>query len=817
MKRFPLLIFLAFLIPFLKVQARQITGQVRDHTGHPLAYASVFVKGTSNGTTTNAEGFYRLTIDNDSCRIVFKYLGFKTEEVSIQAGNSELRIDIMLHPETYSLGEVVIKAGEDPAYPIMRAAISKRTYYLNQVEGFSCSVYIKGVQRLLQWPEKFLGNPVVVSAFIDTNTKIIYLSESVSNFHYKKPDKFFEVMVSSKVSGNSRGFSWNRASDMQFNFYENIIKTDVAPRGLISPLSSSAFFYYRFRHEGTFIENNLLIHKIAVIPKRKNDPVFSGYLFIQENSWRIHGADLLVTHEAQLQWIDTLQVKQVFIPVTDEIWMPAHQSFYFHFSILGFTGNGNFTGVFSDYKINPDFPPSFFSGKTMKVNEESNKKDSAYWNLIRPVPLTETEKRDYVFKDSLQDLRQSKPFLDSIDRVTNKLTPVKILLTGYEYRQRYRRLTFSFSSLMQNLQFNTVEGFNAGLSVRITKFTDTLQRRRMEINPFIQYNFSSENVYATLQTVWNYNRKKFSSVMLEGGRRSFQFNPDNPVNLFINTNYTLFDRRNYLKIYKADFVKLSWKSEIVNGIYTETGTQWSKRSPLANTTDFSFKNKDSRPFTSNNPLNPLAELPVFPEHDQLAAEVKFILKPGQEYIDRPYSKIITGQRFPTLSLTLSKSFSVSDSSPDFSSAEASVNHTFDAALMGNFEIEISGGQFFDVKRIYFPDFHHFNGNLTFFSDFKLRHFYLLDYYTLSTADRYAEVHAEHHFKGFLFNKIPGLRKLKLEEHTGLHLLHVPQREEYYELNFGVSKLGLIRFDFVMAFQKSKVIQRGFRIALAGIN
>ena len=218
LKKFFLFLFL--IAHYHSSEGRFISGLVTNEQGTPLAYASVFIKGTTYGTTSNAEGYYRLQAGNENCIIVFKYIGFKTKEISVTSGSADQLINAVLQPETYSLNEVVIKAGEDPAYPIMRNAIEKRKFYLNQVEGYSCSAYIKGVQRLLDWPEKILGQPVLVSAFIDTTTKIIYLSESVSEFHYQRPDNFFEEMISSNVSGNSRGFSWNRASDLQFNFYE---------------------------------------------------------------------------------------------------------------------------------------------------------------------------------------------------------------------------------------------------------------------------------------------------------------------------------------------------------------------------------------------------------------------------------------------------------------------------------------------------------------------------------------------------------------------------------------------------------------------
>jgi hypothetical protein len=56
------------------------------------------------------------------------------------------------------LKSVTIRAGaEDPAYAIIRKAIKKRKTYLNEVKAFSCDVYIKGLQKLLETPKRFMG------------------------------------------------------------------------------------------------------------------------------------------------------------------------------------------------------------------------------------------------------------------------------------------------------------------------------------------------------------------------------------------------------------------------------------------------------------------------------------------------------------------------------------------------------------------------------------------------------------------------------------------------------------------------------------
>ncbi|MCZ2276646.1 MAG: DUF5686 and carboxypeptidase regulatory-like domain-containing protein [Bacteroidia bacterium] len=797
--------------------ARMITGQVNDENNQPVPFASVFIKGTSSGTTSNSEGIYKLTVPEKSFTLVVKHIGYKSEEKRIDPGTGNLQINFILKAESYSLGEVVIKAGEDPAYQVMRNAIARRKFYRYQVESYQCAAYIKGVQRLLKWPEKILGQPVLVSSFIDTCTKIIYLSESISDFYYQKPDQFYEEMISSKVSGSSQAFSWNSAMDLQFNFYDALIKRGIAPRGLISPLSPSSFFYYQFRHEGTFIENGILIHKIAVIPKRKNDPVFSGSIFIQENSWRLHAVDLLVTRNAQLQFIDSLSLKQVFISITEDVWLPVTSSFSFSYRILGFEGNGNFTGTFSDYQVNPDLPEKLFKGPLMKIREESNKRNSVYWDQVRPVPLTEIEKHDYIIKDSLQSIRHSKAFLDSVDRETNRFTLAKILLTGYNYHNRFKHVTCSFTPLTENVLFNTVEGLAVGLNMSVRYVLDTLYNTNLVIDPYLQYNFSSENLYATLKASWSYNTLKSAIWFVEGGIRSFQFNPENPIHPFINTDYVLFGGKNYMKLYLSRFGRSGWKSEVTNGIFANATVEFHERKRLENSTSYSFINESKRDVTPNNPTLTGSPASKMEDHAALLSKFKLTLKPGQSYLERPYSKIVINQKLPVFFLEYQKAWNLGLRFSDFQLAFLGISHSFTVGLLGTSELEAVGGKFFTVKNIYLPDYRHFNANLTFFSKFSLRRFDLLDYYSNSTRDRFAEFHAQHNFKGFILNKIPVLRKLKLEEIVSFHYLNVRGRNNHYELSVGISKLGFIRCDYVMAFERTTSTRYAFRLALIGLN
>lgn len=238
---------------------------------------------------------------------------------------------------------------------------------------------------------------------LDTNRNgILYLSESQSKFSYMKPDNIKEEMISSKTSGRNNAFSFNKASDMRINFYENLLlaNTGLSARSFVSPIADNALFYYNYKLLGKSEENGLTINKIEVSPKRKNDPVFRGTIYIADHTWRLMGTDLDLTKEAGVNLIDTLNITQHFIKV-DKYYMPGNLKFQFNGNVLGFKFEGYFISFYSNYNINPKFDKNYFTSEILKITKAVNKKDSAYWANNRPIPLTEEERRDYIKKTAL--------------------------------------------------------------------------------------------------------------------------------------------------------------------------------------------------------------------------------------------------------------------------------------------------------------------------------------------------------------------------------------------------------------------------------
>ena len=210
--------------------------------------------------------------------------------------------------------------------------------------------------KIKEAPEKWLGRSLgdFGGGLDSTRSGIVYLSETISEITYlKSPTKFKEKITASKVSGKDNGPSFNRAEDANINFYENSVELG---NDLISPLSSNAFSYYRFKLIGTFYaKNGKLINKIKLLPKRKNDPVFSGSIYIVEDDWAIYGADVTVTG-AQVNFpaIDLLSLKQGYnYSEENDSWVLISQTIEFQINFLMWKFDGKFSSAYSNYNFTP--------------------------------------------------------------------------------------------------------------------------------------------------------------------------------------------------------------------------------------------------------------------------------------------------------------------------------------------------------------------------------------------------------------------------------------------------------------------------------
>ena len=810
---------------FLQSYGTIVSGTITDAKGNPLPYASVSIKGTTKGTTANSTGKYSISIAPGNYTIICQYVGYSKSEKSISISAEAQVLDFTLSVQELTLGEVVIKQGEDPAYAIIREAIKKRNYYNEQVDSFTVDVYIKGLLRSRGLPKKFLGQDLERNSSdgLDSAGKgILSLSESLTRVAYKKPGKMKYEVVSSRSNGGGFGLSF----PLFVNFYQNnvsVFDNSLNPRGFVSPIADGALGFYRFKYEGSFMEDNKMVNTIRVIPRRKNEPLFSGTIQIVEDDWRIYSLDLLTTREYQLEMIDSLKISQIHAPVTSDIWKTRNQVVYVAVKKLGFDFAGNFVNVYSDYDLVPAFPKKYFDRIVMKYDSAFNKKDTNYWNLTRPVALENDEKRDFIFKDSInkvfRDSFYTRRNIDSLNKNRKRLTVKSFLWSGvsrYHYTKKMTR-SYTLEPLIKKIQYNTVEGLSLHvnqsllLNPRKGRFVYRLSSRT-------QYGFSNTHLNSsgalTIQKKGPSPRVQY--LQLSGGKRLLQFNADNPITPLTNALYTLLAKENYMKLYENWFGKAVYFNRYDNGVSWKIEGVFENRLPVENTTDFSFGNKD-RLLLPNHPYE-LTDLP-FNKHQALVFGFSMSWQPGQRYIQYPWSKVSLGSAYPTFELEYEKGVKkLLGSDVDFDKWKFTVFDNINLKLGGEFKYRVSVGGFLNNKSVGIPDLRHFNGNQTFANRRYLNSFQLAPYYKYSNAEKlYGLIHAEHHFNGLLSNKIPLFNRLKWYFVAGTNAFYVSNSNYYVEAFAGVENIfKTFRVDFINAYQPGTGNKFGVRIGLGGL-
>jgi hypothetical protein len=825
--------------------ATRITGTVTDDKGNPLAYASILVKGTTRGVTAGSDGKYSLELGAGAYTLVCQYVGYTRRETKIMVDQTTLVVDFQLALQQLSMAEVVVRpGGEDPAYAIIRHAIKKRKDYETPLDSFTCEAYVKTLIRTRKLPDRLLGQRLQPKdkkeMGVDSAGKgIIYLSESLTKVAFKRPDKIkLEILSGREAGGNGFGFSF----PVFINFYSNNVNAlggPLNPRGFVSPIADAALNYYRYHFLGSYFEDGREINRIQVIPRRKYEPLFSGTIEIMEGDWRIHSLDLLLLKTSQLQLLDTLEIRQIHSPVVSDslnpgagaVWQVKDQVVYFTFNILGIDAVGNFLDVYNNFDLAPRFHKRYFNNVIIRYDTAGNKHSPAYWDSIRPVPLQPDEKVDYSTRDSIyrynRDSMGTRKNRDSLLKQQGPVTAGQLLLTGFrrsDFRQP-RPLNYSMDPLLPSVEYNTVEGINLKLGGSLTRlFPD--RKGSISFSPHLRYGFHDTRLHAWGEFRWS--RRNFSldgddastsrqTWSLAGGKRVSQFNPDNPISEWVNSIYTLLDRQNYMKIYDDYFVQLSSATRLDNGLRLTVHALYEDRLPMANTTSYSFKKSKEESFTPNYPVEQLTA--PFPRHQAVLTGVGIQYQPGQRFIQFPDRKVSIGSSYPTLEAYYEKGWGgVLGSDVNFDKWRFSVWGQANLKLRGQLHYRFGIGGFLNKNSVFIQDYQHFNGNQTLFASEYLNSFQLAPYYANSTiAAFYATGHLEHHFNGFLTNKIPLFRRLNWNLVGGANAFYVSGTNNYAEAFGGLENIfKLFRVDLVGSWLNGRYNQTGIRVGLDGL-
>src|SRR5574343_197086 len=424
-----------------------------------------------------------------------------------------------------------------------------------------------------------------------------------------------------------------------------------------------------------------------------------------------------------------------------KIWAKNIQSLEFSAGIFGMKFTGKFTHVFSNYIFKEAFEKKTFGKEIVTFADNANKKEESFWNEFRPVPLTTEEATNYVKKDSIQTVRKSETYLDSIDAKGNKFKIHK-LITGYTYKKTFKKWSFNYQGMtnLSSLSFNTVQGWNLDSGFSFRKW-DEETGKYTYISSTFNYGFAEDRVRVNGRYYHRFNNKNNAYIAIAGGSSINQFNSNEPISNIVNSVSTLFFKNNFIKLYNKEFAEISYGREVTNGVYV------SGKINIQN---------DDYPILSFNYEKAFGATNNDYHYDLISASVDYNKTIG--------NKGDFGLRFKAGKFFNAENISFIDYK-HFNGNQTHVN------LLNN----------------------------------SLNSFNLLPYYSHSTNDAYFETHIEHNFKGYIMNKIPLLNKLQWNLIGGFHQINIPDRKPYQEVtvgfdNIGWGKLRFLRIDYVRSYQ-----------------
>lgn len=775
-----------------------ISGTVTDTQNEPLPYCTIFVQETQAVAVSNEFGYYKLQVSPGTYTLIFQYIGYVKTEQQVIASDANTTLNIQLAEELTDLDVVVIDANkEDYAYTVIRKAIEMRQIHLEEISGYSCSVYMKGMQKLVEAPDQIMGIQLNTILDVDSNnTGIVYLSESSSSYYFQQPDKTKEIMHASKVSGSNSAFSWNDASGMQMNFYENLETLEgFSQRGFISPIADNALFFYSYHLLGQMYTNGHSIYKIEVTPKRKTDPAYAGIIYITDDGYRIFGLQLMLTKANGVEFLDTFRVEQEYFYPDPEHIVLLTTRFSFTYDFFSVRGNGYFHAHYSNYALNPEFPDNFFTGEVTKIEAGANKQDSVFWEKTRPMQLTEEEQQDYFEKDALALKKETRAWQDSADHEFNKFKFGQFI-TGYDYRNSHLHLTASSNPIFDMLQFNTIEGYvvQPRFNVRYTP-NDSIT---WEYGATVRYGSAKGGCLFSGSIGLRFDPFHKGRATLQGGSSFRQFNPDGIVPLF-NTAYTLLLEENYLKAYGQDYIQVDAERELfTNGLYMRSGVQYAHRYRLQNAPELEPWIQYEKIFADNNTFQTAEDILLYthpiPNIFTTYIEARYIIK--QTYIAHPTEKFILSPKYPILQARLQFS-----ASPDsiaqyhYVLADMQVEDNISLKLAGSLQFTFRYAHQFASGEMDIADQLHAAGNATIFSRLTETGFLVLPYYVATTDTYLSSAHVQWHLDGFLFRKLPLFKQLRLDPVFTVNALHSPDIPMYIECAAGVEHLfNIMRVD-----------------------
>ncbi|MFT2011184.1 DUF5686 family protein [Pontibacter sp. 13R65] len=403
-----LFFFGLFVATAALAQPTQIQGTVQDaRTREKLAFVNVIVNEGEAGTTTNLDGEFLLRHNRPIKSVRLSYVGYTTQ---FATPDSTGRLQVLLQPAAARLAEVVVRSGENPAHRIIKLASQHREQHkLENLDAYTYRSYNKFILTAVGTADAaaIRAQPSLSrqdSAYLKMgkllNEQHLFLSESITDFAFLKPNKQKETIRATRVSGLEQpSFGIVAAEARAFSVYDDM--PVFFGKRYLSPLSSGSTRKYKFLLEETSVIGPDTVYVISYSPAEgKNFDGLSGILYINSRGWAVQN---VIAASAADDDKRGMKLQQQFQQVQG-YWFPKEldvETTIPQVQMRGHQPFGHLRTYITNIELNPPLRRRDFDLIALSQAPEAHRQPLTFWQQYRPDSLNQLEQRTYQQLDSV--------------------------------------------------------------------------------------------------------------------------------------------------------------------------------------------------------------------------------------------------------------------------------------------------------------------------------------------------------------------------------------------------------------------------------
>ena len=647
--------------------------------------------------------------------------------------------------------------------------------YETIVSDYRANLYIKGKMDIQK--KNFILR-YVPSMFRLQKGVREYLLETYSDLHYTAPNIYDQKVKASQgtVRGN-RGLP-GLLEYFNVNIYSSSLLNDER---LLSPLAKNGQKYYKYRIDSVMGDPNNLDYRVRFIPRTKSDQLVGGYMIVSSNVWsvreiRFSGRSELITFTCWIKMGDVGK-KNEFLPVRYDVEAL--------FKFLGNKVDGNYTASL-DYKSielkekkvrkkekkNYNLSESF----SLQCDTNAYKTDASTFAIMRPIPLTESEKNLYnenrLRRDTatIQKPSKSQAFWGTMG---------DLMVEDYKFNLSNIG-SVRFSPFINPLLFS-YSGSN-GLSYRQDFRYNRLFRgdKLLRIVPKLGYNFTRKEFYWSLNADFEYwpQKRGFFRLNVGNGNRIYSSKVLDELKTMPDSifNFDLI----HLDYFKDLYFNFRHTVEVVNGLDISLGFSAHKRTAV----------EPSRfVITGDYPMPPPEFMEKFKNtYISFAPRIRVEWTPGLYYYMNGKRKINLRSLYPTFSVDYERGIKgVFKSTGEYERIEFDLQHQIRLGLMRNIYYRFGFGAFTNQDELYFVDFANFSRrNLPVgWNDEIGGVFQVLDGRWYNSSRRYVRGHFTYEAPFLILKHLMKYTRYVQNERIYVSALSMPHLQPYLEVGYGI--------------------------------